>query len=183
MPEYRRVYIKGGTYFFTVVTYNRQPILVAPESRKLLHDAIIKTQERYPFNNMAMCLLPDHLHCVWTLPEGDSDYSIRWSWIKRLFSKAYLVEAGAKSDTGESLARRRENNVWQRRFWAHVITDECDLNRHVDYIHFNPVKHGLVSRVVDWQWSSFHRYVKSDVYSNDWGGSIQDDLNQIQCGE
>lgn len=168
MPEYRRFYLPGGTYFFTVVTLHRQPIFTAPQARSLLRQAWLDMSSRYPFHTIAIVLLPDHLHCIWTLPEGDSDYSVRWSEIKRLFSKKYRAVNSLSPNQSDSQAKRSEAGVWQRRFWEHTIRDEADLNRHIEYIHYNPVKHGLVQREVDWKWSSIHQYIKMGYFGEDY---------------
>lgn len=170
MPEYRRSIAPGGVFFFTVVTYQRARILTLPESREFLHSAWKKVNEHYPFQTDAVCLLPDHIHCIWTLPEGDANYSLRWSEIKKSFSKAYLKHFGAITKSA-SQQKRGEAAVWQRRFWEHTIRDLDDFNRHVDYIHFNPVKHGLVSNPEDWQWSSYHRFLRQGYYE-DGSGSV-----------
>jgi putative transposase len=125
--------------------------------------------QRRPFETVAICILPDHLHAIWTLPEGDVDFSSRWNLIKSGFSRG--LEAGLPSS---SKLRKREKGIWQRRFWEHTIRDDADLERHVDYIHFNPVKHGFVTRVRDWSLSSFHRYVEQDILPLDWGGDMRD---------
>jgi putative transposase len=135
-----------------------------------------------PFKTEAVCLLPDHLHCIWALPEDESDYSIRWSEIKRLFTRAYVREIGPGGERGESRRKRREAAVWQRRFWEHMIRNEEDLNRHIDDIHYNPVKHGLVKRVCDWPWSSFHRYVRMGFYEREWG-EADEEWFDLRCGE
>jgi len=170
MPEYRRAYLPGGTFFFTVVTYKRNPILTDNTSRTLLHDAFQNVKIRYPFTMDAICLLPDHLHCIWTLPEGDSNYAIRWKEIKRIFSRQYGRQFGSPEKRNQSREKRLESTVWQRRYWEHAIRDEKDFLIHVEYIHYNPVKHGLVTRVADWEWSSFHRYVAMGMYDAAWGG-------------
>jgi putative transposase len=150
MPEYRRLFIEGGTFFFTVVTYNRLPILTSPEARRLLRWAWENVRERFPFVIDVVCLLPEHTYgCIWTLPEGDADNSKRWGEIKRLFTKGYLEQIGPGESRNESRKRRGEAAIWQRRFWEHTIRDEADLNKHRDYIHYNPVKHGLVQSVVE----------------------------------
>ncbi len=177
MPEYRRNRIEGGTYFFTVVTYQRRPILTSTTARKLLHKAWEDTKGRFPFETIAVCLLPDHLHSIWKLPEGDSNYSIRWKEIKGLFTKSYLKEIGPGEERNASRIKRKEATIWQRRFWEHTIENGDDLVTHFDYIHFNPVKHGLVEHVVDWEWSSFHRYVKEGIYQDDWAGG---DYGRVQ---
>jgi putative transposase len=183
MPDYRRQKIPGGTFFFTVVTFRRRPILTIPASRRLLRAAWLDVRERFPFITEAVCLLPDHLHCIWTLPEGEVDYSLRWKEIKRLFTKGYLSEIGAGDRRNASRLKRGEAAIWQRRFWEHVIRDQEDLNRHLDYLHYNPVKHGLVERVCEWPWSSFHRYVRREWYPPDWGGDIDPGLKDRAYGE
>jgi putative transposase len=169
MPEYRRSFIPGGSYFFTVVTFNRQPILVSPKARQLLRIAWMDVQRRFPFTTDAICLLPDHIHTIWTLPPMDSNYSVRWKEIKRLFTLGFLEQIGPGGERNGSRVKRKEAAIWQRRFWEHTLQDEEDLNRHLDYLHFNPVKHGWVQQVKEWPWSSFHRYVKMDCYPQDWG--------------
>lgn len=170
MPEFRRSFLPGGTFFFTVVTYKRHQILTNQISRTLLHDAFQNVKNRYPFRVDAICLLPNHLHCIWTLPEGDSNYAMRWKEIKRIFSRQYGRQFGSPEKRNQSREKRQESTVWQRRYWEHTIRDEKDLSIHVEYIHYNPVKHGLVNRVADWQWSSFHRYVAMGFYDASWGG-------------
>jgi putative transposase len=171
MPDYRRWLFPGGTFFFTVVSFNRLPIFTTEPARHVLHDAWKDVEKRFPFTTVAICLLPDHLHCIWTLPDGDGRTSIRWKEIKRLFTKSYLEVVGPGSDRNTSRLKRGEAAIWQRRFWEHVIINEVDLNHHLDYIHYNPVKHGLVEKPVDWPWSSFHRYVQEGYYPPDWGTS------------
>jgi putative transposase len=148
----------GGVYYFTVVTFHRKPIFADPQARALLHAAWATTKRRFPFSTDAVCLLPDHIHCLWRLPEGDADFSMRWREIKRLFTQAYVKRIGPGGFRNPSRRRKGEAAVWQRRFWEHVIRDQEDYNRHMDYIHINPVKHGLVKRAADWPWPSFHRY-------------------------
>ncbi len=183
MPDYHRSRIAGGTYFFTLVTFNRLPILATDAARKLLRQAWVDVREKFPFTIDAVCLLPDHIHCIWILPEGDADYSVRWKEIKRLFTKGYLREVGPGEKRNKSRLSRGEAAIWQRRFWEHTIRDEEDLNRHRDYIHYNPVKHGLVQSVSAWPWSSFHRYVKMGYYQNEWGEEIGQVVKEMVCGE
>ena len=159
----------ASAYYFTVVTYRRIPILTSDGARKILHLAWKIVSERYPFITVAICLLPDHIHTIWTLPESDNNYSVRWKEIKRQFTQRYLAEIGPGESRSLSRQKRGEAAIWQRRFWEHAISDDDDLGRHVDYIHFNPVKHGLVKKAKDWQWSSFHRYVQEGYYDADWG--------------
>ncbi|MGD8710422.1 MAG: transposase, partial [Ectothiorhodospiraceae bacterium] len=155
----------GGSYFFTVVTNRRFPLFQAPEAVRLFRSSLRRVMRERPFRIDAIVLLPDHLHCVWTLPTQDSDFSTRWRLVKYRFS----LDWKARSNVARSALSKREKGIWQRRFWEHAIRDEEDLRRHVDYIHYNPVKHGFVSRPGDWAWSSFSRYVDRGVYAPDWG--------------
>jgi len=173
MPEYRRFSIPGGTYFFTVVTFSRLPIFASTKARNLLHSAWVNVRKKHPFQVDAICLLPEHIHCIWTLPEGDADYSMRWKEIKRIFTHEYLDQIGPVGIRNASRQKREEAAIWQRRFWEHTLRDEQDFNRHLDYIHYNPVKHGLVKKAQDWPWSSFHRYVGLGYYDKDWGERIE----------
>ncbi|GAB4154179.1 MAG: hypothetical protein Tsb009_30730 [Planctomycetaceae bacterium] len=109
------------------------------------------------------------MHAIWSLPAGDADFSKRWAWLKKEFTRRYLEMGGTEQRTSESRKRNRRRGVWQRRFWEHAIEDEDDFEAHFDYIHYNPVKHEYVSRPVDWPYSSFHRWVKQGVYDSDWG--------------
>jgi len=170
MSRYRRNYVPGGTYFFTLVTQERRPILTDDLSRLFLRSAIDKVRASRPFEIVAWVLLPDHLHAVWSLPHGDHDYSTRWSRIKEIFTKD-LLRAGRfrRESWSTSRLRRREQDVWQRRFWEHTCEDEEDLKRCVDYIHWNPQKHSLVGSVRDWPWSTFHNFVEAGEYTRNWG--------------
>ena len=161
MSEYRRMYQPGGCYFFTVVTKGRQPLLTQPESIARLKAAFSHVMASRPFEVQAAVILPDHLHVSWRLPECDVDFSLRWRLIKRYFSVG--VQA--------TVNKRREKGVWQRRYWEHLIRDERDWQRHMDYIHYNPVKHGYVSAPADWPHSSFRRAVKNGLYEPAWGTS------------
>jgi putative transposase len=125
--------------------------------------------ERRPFETVAICILPDHLHAIWSLPERDADFSSRWSLIKAGFSRGL---ASSTTRSARQLAKR-EKGLWQRRYWEHVVRDERDFGRHLDYIHFNPVKHKLVSRVCDWPHSSFHQYVARGELPLDWAGMLE----------
>ncbi len=169
MPDYRRARVPGGTFFFTVVTYQRRPLLLHEPVRYALRLAVRETRTRLPFHIDAWVLLPDHLHCVWTLPPGEENYSLRWSLIKQSVSK----QCAAAYQDGISLSRSRQNrheaSLWQRRFWEHQIRDEADFARYVDYIHWNPVKHQLVPQAAAWPYTTFHRYVREGVYPADWG--------------
>ncbi|MFO0892464.1 MAG: transposase [Isosphaeraceae bacterium] len=169
MSEYRRWYAPGGTFFFTVVTHDRKPIFHDRDAVRLLGDVMRTVRERSPFRTVAVVVLPDHLHCVWSLPDGDANFSGRWRRIKAAFTERWLGSGGGEGDRSASRARKGEHAIWQRRFWEHQVRDEEDLERHVDYIHYNPVKHGLVARPIDWPWSSFARHVALGQYPGDWG--------------
>ncbi|MBU4272733.1 MAG: transposase [Planctomycetes bacterium] len=170
MSEYQRWFVPGGTYFFTVATHRRQPILATDPGRQCLRAAFQYVRVNRPFSIVAVVLLPDHIHAVWTLPPKDNDYSTRWRRIKGRFTREFLAGGGNDGDSTDSRASRGERAIWQRRFWEHTCRDEDDLKRCVDYIHWNPVKHGQVRRVRDYPWSSFRRFVLLGEYSIDWGG-------------
>jgi len=159
MSQYRRATTPGGTYFFTVVTWKRRKWFENESNVEILRAALRKTMNERPFVIEAAVILPDHLHTIWRLPEGDSDYSGRWREIKKRVSRALAPESNS----------RNERQVWQRRFWEHQIRDEYDWRNHMDYIHYNPVKHGLVVRPADWPWSSFHLAVANGWYEQSWG--------------
>ena len=168
MPDYRRSDVKGGVFFFTVALADRSSSLLTREIDRLRR--VYRTvQERHPFETIAICVLPDHVHAFWALPQHDPDFSIRWNLIKSGFSRG--IEATPRSP---SKIVKREKGIWQRRYWEHAVRDDADFERHVDYIHFNPVKHGKVTRVVDWPHSSFHRFVERGVLPFDWGGDLKD---------
>ncbi|WP_458789442.1 REP-associated tyrosine transposase [Adonisia turfae] len=156
--QYRRFRREGGTYFFTVVAYNRQQLFETPEMVELLRASFRKVKQRHPFTIDAIVILPDHLHCLWTLPQGDANFSTRWRLIKSEFSRHCPEEYKQL----RSLARykKQEQTVWQRRFWEHLIRNEDDFARHVEYIHYNPVKHGLVQNPHDWPYSSIRLFEK-----------------------
>ena len=166
MQRYRREWIPGAMYFFTVNTYRRQALLTDPPFYHALKSAIKAVKRSHPFDIEAFVLLPDHLHCIWKMPEGDADYSLRWSLIKRKVSqqcRSYLIR-----NTTKSRLKRQELGLWQRRFWEHRIRDDKDFEMHVNYIHYNPVKHGYVTEVKDWPYSSFHTFVKKDILPLNW---------------
>jgi len=163
MTDYRRNRIPGGTYFFTVNLLERSSHLLV-EHVDLLRDAVRVVKSRQPFHIDAWVVLPDHLHAVWTLPEGDADYSGRWRAIKIAFAKS-LPKIEERSII--RLAKG-ERGIWQRRFWEHTIRDDADYAAHIDYVYVNPLKHGLVKRVADWPHSSFHRDVAKGIYPLDW---------------
>ena len=169
MSDYRRWYVPGGTFFFTAATYRRARFLTTPLARRCLRDAIAGVREHRAFDIVAIVLLPDHLHTIWTLPPNDFDYASRWQKIKERFTKTFLV-AGTERPQTPSRERKQQRGIWQKRYWEHTCQDEDDVQNCVDYIHFNPVKHGLTSRVRDYPWSSFHRFVRLGEYEANWGG-------------
>ena len=165
MSNYRRARVPGGTYFFTVNLLERRCRLLV-EHVDLLHAAFRATQAARPFILLAWVILPDHLHCIWRLPDGDADNANRWAQIKSGFSRR-LPETERRSAYRVS---RRERGIWQRRYWEHLVRDPEDLRQHVDYIHYNPLKHGYAVCVADWPHSSLHAWVGRGAYSLDWGG-------------
>jgi putative transposase len=171
MPRYRRL-TAGPTYFFTAVSYLRRPIFCNPALRWALRQAIATVRVSRPFTIDAWVLMPNHMHCIWTLPEDDVDYSRRWGEIKRYVSTACRDTLHDPSLSRRSAKKHRESTIWQRRFREHQIRDDDDFERHVDYVHFNPVKHGLVQSAAEWPHSTFHRYVRGGVYPADWGGTV-----------
>ena len=166
MATYRRSHATGASWFFTVATYRRRPMLTRPDVLSALRHAITQTRERHPFEIVAWVVLPDHMHALWTLPETDGSYAMRWALIKRLTAQA--VRDAMPPVTSKSMQARGEIGLWQRRYWEHQIRDENDLHRHIDYIHFNPVKHGLVASTDQWSHSTFHRYVREGQLPANW---------------
>ena len=173
MPGYRRWRVEGGVYFFTVVTHERQPVFAVERARRILREAMIAVRQRRPFEQLAVVLLKDHLHMLWRLPIGDTDYSGRIGAAKAAFTRAYLSAGGMEGASTPGRRRQRYRGVWQKRFMEHTIRDFKDFRRHLDYIHANPVKHGYVQTPGEWKWSSFHRYVNNGWYESDWCGSIE----------
>jgi putative transposase len=171
MPDYRRNWVQGGTYFFTVNLLERKRDLLVTEI-ELLRDSVRRVKHLYPFDIVAWVVLPDHMHCIWTLPASDADFATRWRLIKLLFSKS-LPKQERLSATRKS---RNERGIWQRRYWEHTIRDEMDFKRHVDYVHWNPMKHGLVQQLKDWPYSSFHHYVRDGLYPDDWVDGLESPL-------
>lgn len=163
MPQYVRAFVPGGTFFFTVTLLERRRSLLIDHVDQL-RDCFRKVRATRPFVIDAIVVLPEHLHCIWTLPTHDADFPTRWHLIKSAFSRGI--------PRGERLSSRRqlkgERGIWQRRYWEHVIRDERDFAHHVDYIHFNPVKHGLVERALDWPHSSLHRYIREGRVDPGW---------------
>lgn len=165
MSRYRRSFVEGGCYFFTVALHDRRENLLI-QHIDVLREAVRRVKRRYPFEIVAWVVLPDHLHCIWALPPGDSGYPNRWRLIKLLFSKA-LPQTEARP---ANWRKRGERGIWQRRYWEHTLRDEQDWANHVAYIHFNPVKHGYVQAVADWPYSTFHRDVVHGLIPPDWAG-------------
>ncbi len=169
--RYRRADVAGGTYFFTVNLADRKVDLL---TRHLddLREVINKVKQAHPFVIEAMVVLPEHLHAIWRLPHDDVDFPMRWSLIKAGFSRRMDKTEPIRA----SRQAKRERGIWQRRYWEHIIRDENDFERHVDYIHYNPVKHGHVQRVIDWPFSTFHHYVERGFLPSDWGDGEVDIL-------
>ena len=170
MSDYRRWFVPGGTFYFTVVTYARCPILTTDDGRWFLRRAIKSVRKNFPFTLVANVLLPNHWHLVMQLPAADKRYPLRMKRIKAEFSDQWLAAGLPEARVTESHRQRGERGIWQPRFWEHTVRDEHDLERCADYIHWNPRKHGVVDRVADWPWSSFHRFVRLGHYDIGWGG-------------
>ena len=169
MPDYRRAWHPGGTYFFTVNLLHRHGNALLTNHIDGLRTSADYVRQRHPFKIHGWVVLPDHLHCVIELPEGDADFATRWRLIKGRFSKG-LPKTEKRSAVRIS---RGERGIWQRRYWEHLIRDEPDFRAHMDYVHINPLKHGLVRRVADWPYSAFHRLVAAGIYPADWGGGLE----------
>lgn len=168
MPEYRRLMAPGATIFFTVVTNFRRPILTVPAALEFLRTAFREEIAHHPFEIDSIVILPDHLHCIWTLPVGDTRYSMHWSAIKGRFTELFRADGGAETPRSASRLKRGERGIWQRRFWDHVIGDNDDYARHRDYVHYNPIKHGIAPCPHAWPYSSFQKWVRDGVYTEDW---------------
>ncbi|SMF96937.1 putative transposase [Methylomagnum ishizawai] len=166
MPNYRRAFIPGGTWFFTVNLLQRRGNHLLVSEIDLLPVTVKNVRDHHPFQINAWVVLPEHLHCIWTLPPGDSDFSTRWRLIKSGFSRA-RPKTERRSEVRQAAGER---GIWQRHYWEHAIRDDADYERHVDYVHMNPLKHGWVRRVSEWLYSTFHRYVEKDIYPMDWCG-------------
>ena len=173
MANYQRVKINGATYFFTVALLERKGNSLLIQEVDTLRDVVREVKAKYPFHIDGWVVLPDHLHALWTLPADDCDYSLRWRLIKSGFSRA-LPKIEYRSPIRQAAGER---GIWQRHFWEHCIRDEEDYQHHLNYIHVNPLKHGLVSSVKDWPYSSFHRYVADGIYPVNWCG---DELIRLQ---
>ncbi len=172
MPNYRRAWCPGGTYFFTVNLLERGSNDLLIKHISLLKDSIRSVRQRHPFHIHAWVVLPDHIHCIIELPENDTDFPLRWRLIKMGFSKSLTID----ERISPVRKKRGERGIWQRRYWEHLIRDEADYRAHVDYIHINPVKHGLCDKVIDWPHSTFHQLVKTGTYPADWAGGYEDSL-------
>lgn len=168
MRTYIRSHSLGGTYFFTVNLAQRKQNDLLVRHIDELRNACRYTKQRHPLTIEAMVVLPEHLHCIWRLPEGDDDYSLRWRLLKSHFSRH--IEKG--ETVSASRLRKNERGLWQRRYWEHQIRDNTDFQRHLDYIHYNPVKHGYVNKATDWPYSSIHRWVKLGIYTKDWAATL-----------
>jgi len=166
MSNYRRTKTKGATCFFTVNCLHRTRDGVLTDHIDQLRSSFLEVKDKHPFTIDAIVVLPDHLHCIWTLPAHDGDFSKRWNLIKGSFSR------NIPTDTNESISksrqRRSERGVWQRRFWEHQIRNDRDYKNHVDYIHYNPLKHGYCEQVKAWPYSSFHKFVRDGIYPANW---------------
>ena len=169
MPNYRRAHVPGGSFFFTLVVHERHSLFADPAAVALLGSVYRRCLMRWPFTVNAIVLLPDHLHAIWSLPRNDSEYSMRWGWIKKEFTSNWLEIGGQEWEVSSARKRERRRGIWQPRFWEHTLEDENDFERHFDYIHWNPVKHGYVHGAYEWPHSSFHRYVRLGVYDRRWG--------------
>ena len=173
MPNYHRAWHPGGTYFFTVNLLERHNNDLLVRHIDVLRNNVRNVKEKHPFKIHAWVVLPEHLHCIIELPSGDFDFATRWRLIKTGFSKALPVTEGRSV----SRSKRGERVIWQRRFWEHLIRDDADYRAHMDYIHINPVKHGLVECVTDWPYSTFHGLVKVGIYPSDWSGGNDTQLD------
>ncbi len=166
--DYRRTWQPGGCYFFTVVTYQRQTLFSHKEYIQYLREAFQHVRIKYPFKIDAIVLLPDHLHCIWRLPSNDTDYATRWRLIKH-YVTCKINKSGIK-----------KSKVWQKRYWEHYIKDERDWQKHMDYIHYNPVKHGYVASPLEWPHSSFSKAVEMGLYNKNWGENINNEIIKME---
>jgi putative transposase len=153
------------------------PLFSDARACRMLGSLLRRARRRWPFTIDAMVLLPEHLHAIWSLPPGDTAYAMRWGWIKKEFSKAWLEIGGVERSVTSGESRQSRRGVWQTRFWEHTIQSEDDFERHFDYVHYNPVRHGLARCPRDWARSSFHRWVRAGVYPIDWGCELRQPLD------
>ena len=168
--QYRRAFSPGGSFFFTVVTQERKPIFANPEAVEVLRDAFRHVRKSRPFEIDAIVVMPEHLHCIWTLPPNDADFPTRWRLIKTWFSKH--CDPMLRPAPNLAHKAKQEQSLWQHRYWEHQLRDEVDFARHVEYIHYNPVKHGLTTSPMAWPYSSFRHYVEAGICQPDWGSNI-----------
>jgi len=167
MSDYRRFRVPGGTYFFTVNLLRRRGNTLLMDGIDALRAAMRDVRAQRPFHIDGWVVLPEHMHLIMRLPPGDDDFSNRIKSLKIRFSKQMPLSEPRSTVR----IAKGERGIWQRRFWEHTIRDAMDYERHMDYLHFNPVKHGHVTRVSDWPHSTFHGYVKRGLYPADWGGA------------
>ncbi|WP_303906059.1 REP-associated tyrosine transposase [Thiohalomonas denitrificans] len=168
--QYRRAFMPGGSWFFTVVTERRRPILASSEAVGVLREAFRVVRNKRPFRVDAIVVLPDHIHCIWTLPPENADFATRWRLIKTWFTKH--CDPALRVNQNPARTKKGEQALWQHRYWEHLLRDETDFIRHVEYIHYNPVKHGYVALPLAWPFSSFRRDVEAGIYSADWGSGV-----------
>ena len=166
--QYRRANFSGASYFFTLVTEKRQPLFADNNNVVLLRQAFRRVMKTRPFVIEAAVILPDHLHCIWTLPPDDADFSTRWRLIKTYFTKH--CDARYKLTPNKARIKKQQHAIWQHRYWEHYLRDDLDFEQHVNYIHYNPVKHHYVNRAVDWEYSSIHRFIGEGILDENWGG-------------
>lgn len=166
---YRRNFQPGATFFFTLVTYHRWHLFKNDQAVELFKNVVHEVKAQHPFDIVAWVILPDHLHMIWELPEDDSAYSKRWSKIKSLFTRRWLARKGTELPVSAGKQNEQRRGIWQPKFFEHTIRNEADLRIHIEYIHFNPVKHSLVLKASDWNHSSFTSYVDRGYYLLDWG--------------
>ena len=169
MANYKRFYRNGGTWFFTVNLWQRQNNDLLIREINLLRQSVRNVRQKHPFTIIAWVVLPEHMHYIWRLPEGDSDFSLRWRLIKSRFSRNLPQTA----IPGATLQQEKRREIWQRHFWEHCIRDEADFKRHFDYIHLNPLKPGWAQKEKNWPYSTFHRYVATNIYPENWCGIIE----------
>jgi putative transposase len=168
MPDYRRYFNPGGTFFFTVVTHDRQQFLCTDKGREFLRKSIQKIKKDSPFEGIAFVLLPEHFHCIWKLPDENGNFSIRMACVKKMFTQLWIEANGGEGSISMARQKHREKGVWQKRFWEHTIRDEDDFINHINYIHYNPVKHNLAKCPHAWPYSTFHQWVKDGYYKKEW---------------
>ena len=168
--KYRRLFLAGGTYFFTLVTYNRIKIFYNNANTSFFIDSLNNVQHHHPFELLSYCILPDHVHMIWKLPENDGDFPLRIRLLKSYFSRQYT---GFESPQSASRSHKNERMIWQRRYWEHAIRNERDLIHHTEYIFYNPVKHGLVNTPYDWVNGNFRIFVENGLYDKSWGSTIE----------